>query len=301
MPRIAYQEKRFAAKSQAIIENAKVIIEEYAADGYDLTVRQLYYQFVARDLIENSQRAYKRLGSVISDARLAGEIDWLTIVDRTRSLRGTTTWDDPQEIIRNSAYGYTEDKWADQEVMVEAWIEKDALIGVISGVCNELEIDYFSCRGYTSSSSMWRAARRMIRYNQRGQRVVILHLGDHDPSGIDMTRDIEDRLHMFGADVEVRRIALSMDQINEYQPPPNPAKLTDSRAAEYCAEYGYDSWELDALEPQVMADLIENEVLTERNEYTWEFSLENQEINRRVLTEISENFEDVRQFLEGRE
>lgn len=85
------------------------------------------------------------------------------------------------------------------------------------------------------------------------ERRVILHLGDHDPSGIDMTRDISDRLELFGADVEVKRIALNWDQIDEFTPPPNPAKLSDSRAGAYIAEYGDESWELDALEPTLKA------------------------------------------------
>jgi len=293
MPRIAYLEKRFAAKSQTIIENAKEIIEEYRSDGFDLTVRQLYYQFVARDLIENSQAAYKRLGSVINDARLAGEIDWLTIVDRTRTLRGNSHWSSPADIIAGVVYSYAEKKWADQGIRFEVWIEKDALIGVISGICDDLDIDYFSCRGYTSSSSMWRAARRMIRYNQKDQAVVVIHLGDHDPSGIDMTRDIQDRLSMFGANVEVRRIALTMDQIRQYTPPPNPAKLTDSRAAEYCSRYGYDSWELDALEPQVLSDLIEREVLEGRDEAVWAESLAHEEKNRERLEWVSDHWDEL--------
>jgi hypothetical protein len=246
-------------------------------------------------LIENTQAAYKRLGSVIKDARLAGEIDWLTIVDRTRTLRGNSHWNSPAEIIRGCVYSYAERKWADQNIRFEAWIEKDALIGVISGICDDLDIDYFSCRGYTSSSSMWRAARRMLRYNQKDQKVVVLHLGDHDPSGIDMTRDIQDRLRMFGADVEVRRIALTMKQIREYTPPPNPAKLSDSRSAQYCRAYGYDSWELDALEPQVLSDLIEREVLDGRDEEVWAESLAHEELNRDRLRWVSDHWDEVQE------
>lgn len=87
MPKISYIEKRFRSETLEIIDQANAIITEYEAQGFDLTLRQLYYQFVARDLIPNTQRDYKRLGSIVNDARLAGLIDWASIVDRTRNLR----------------------------------------------------------------------------------------------------------------------------------------------------------------------------------------------------------------------
>ena len=220
MSRETYVTKRFNGKSVELISTANGIIEEYQEQGYDLTLRQLYYQFVARDLIENTQRAYKRLGAVVSDARLAGLIDWSAITDRTRTLRGNSHWSSPEGVIDSAYYGYREDKWSSQPTRVEAWIEKDALLGVISRVCTRLDIDYFSCRGYPSQSAIYTAAQRFKDYNEEGQKVVVLHLGDHDPSGLDMTRDINDRLKLFEVpDFEVRRIALTPEQVSTYNPP----------------------------------------------------------------------------------
>jgi hypothetical protein len=71
-----------------------------------------------------------------------------------------------------------------------------------------------------------------------------------------MTRDIRERMDKFGVAVDVQRIALNMDQIREYNPPPNPAKESDSRYSDYIKEYGGQSWELDALKPQTLHDLI---------------------------------------------
>lgn len=136
-------------------------------------------------------------------------------------------------------------------------------------------------------------------YNEQGQRVVILHLGDHDPSGIDMTRDIEARLHLYGADVEIRRIALTMAQIEEYQPPPNPAKLTDSRAADYCAQYGADSWELDALEPTVMADLIRTQTLAERDEEIWNWTVTREDNRKQIIIDLADRWDEVVEWLEN--
>lgn len=111
-----------------------------------------------------------------------------------------------------------------------------------------------------SQSELYFAGKRIEdRYNGTGQETVVLHFGDHDPSGCDMTRDNEARLCMFAnMDVTVERLALNKDQIKKYKPPPNPAKITDSRAKEYIKRHGHSSWELDALEPKVIAELIEN-------------------------------------------
>ena len=264
MPFIAYQKKKFSASSKQVIDNALKIIEEYSAQRYDLTLRQLYYQFVSRDLIKNNQKEYKRLGSIINDARLAGMIDWDTITDRTRNLKSNSHWSSPKDIIQTCASQFRYDIWVDQPHRIEVWIEKDALAGVFERICRNLDIAYFSCRGYTSQSEMWAAAQRLKGYVAEGQEPVVLHFGDHDPSGIDMSRDITDRIQMFMQDAghkfQLERLALNWNQIEEYNPPPNPAKITDSRFDSYEKEYGSESWELDALEPSVLVSLVENNV-----------------------------------------
>ena len=269
MPKIRYLCKSFRSDTLDVIEQANAIIEVYAAQGFDLTLRQLFYQFVSRGLIPNKDSEYKRLGSIVNDARLAGLIDWDHITDRTRNLRGNSHWDEPQDIMRSAAHSFAIDKWATQYYRPEVWIEKDALVGVIESVCEELDIDYFSCRGYTSQSEMWSAGQRLEHYANIGQVPLIVHLGDHDPSGIDMTRDIDDRLTLFTGNIEVERIALNMAQIETYNPPPNPAKVTDSRATSYIRRYGHSSWELDALEPSVIAQAIQTTVLAYRDEALW--------------------------------
>ena len=196
---------------------------------------------------------------MINDGRLAGLIDWYAIVDRTRNLRGNSHWDRPEDVIDSARYSYMLDRWENQPNYVEVWVEKDALIGIVSQICRELDVPHFSCRGYTSQSEMWSAAQRFIRQDYRESRTII-HLGDHDPSGIDMTRDIQERMDMFGADVFVKRVALTMEQIETFCPPPNPTKLSDARASSYIREYGHECWELDALEPKVITSLIRNEV-----------------------------------------
>jgi hypothetical protein len=283
-----YQACDFTPKSLGIIAQANEIIEEYSAQGFSLTLRQIYYQFVARGFIPNNNREYHNLGCIIDKARLAGLIDWDMIEDRTRSVRGNAHWDSPSGIVDSCAYQYRRWLWSDQDFYVEVWIEKDALVGVIDGVCRDWDINFFSCRGYTSQSAMYRAAQRILLHDRP---CVILHLGDHDPSGLDMTRDIGDRLQLLteGADIEVKRIALNMDQVDEYEPPPNPTKFTDSRRREYVARWGSSSWELDALDPSVLVRLINDELMQVVNLQKFDRQKKKQEVERKILEKVAKD------------
>lgn len=227
----------------------------------------------------------------------AGYIDWDAIEDRTRNLRALSHWTSPAEIIEAAARSFRIDLWERQPCRVEVWIEKDALAGVIEGICTRLDVPFFSCRGYTSQSEMHSAAMRLQSYRDDGQEPIILHFGDHDPSGIDMTRDIEDRMELFIGGVEVRRLALNMNQVQIHNPPPNPAKITDSRAEGYIARFGRQSWELDALDPRTLAALIESEILAIRDQTLWDDAEEEQEEAREDLTATSERWDEVVDFL----
>lgn len=177
MPKIAYEHKRFNPDTLKTIQEAESIIASYQAQGFSLTLRQLYYQFVARGLIPNTERSYNRIGNIVSDARRAGMIDWNAIEDRTRFMRDLSSWDRPQDIIKSAKESYHRDLWANQSHRVEVWIEKDALVGVIEGVCNDFDVPFLSCRGYVSDSEMWHQARRLLTHRNEGQSTVILHLG----------------------------------------------------------------------------------------------------------------------------
>jgi hypothetical protein len=300
VPKIRYCDLKFKPKALQTIKTANSIIEEYAAQGFNLTLRQLYYQFVARGFIANKLSEYKKLQDTISNARLAGLIDWLAIVDRTRFLRSLPHWQNPAHIVKSVSEQFRIDKWATQPYRLEVWIEKDALVGIIEGICDEFDVPYFSCRGYTSQSEMWSAAQRLKAYASKGQTPLIFHFGDHDPSGMDMTRDITDRLHMFMGGMEINRLALNMDQVEEYNPPPNPAKLTDTRAEAYIAEFGNSSWELDALDPATLAQLIRDEIATVMDQDAWDEAETIEKKGREELTEISDKYGMVVDYLNYR-
>jgi hypothetical protein len=299
----------FRPDTLAKIAQAVSIINEY--DGQKLTARQVYYQFVARDLIPNNEKSYKTMTGMLTDARYAGLIDWDAIEDRGREPDVPSEWDSIDEIVDASVNQWRSPRWRDQPKYVELWVEKQALAGVLSPIAYRNHVPLMVNKGYSSASAMFAAAERMLtacgvtvqlqcdncaedydfressgkckgcgektnamfRYNYRdGMRegeqmedvekeIVVLYLGDHDPSGEDMVRDIRDRLIEFGVpNLKVEKIALNMDQIRRFNPPPNPAKITDSRAAGYIAKYGNQSWELDALPPRELNRIVERAI-----------------------------------------
>lgn len=279
-----YIPRKFSQDNLDAIVQANKIIEEYAARGWSLTLRQLYYQHVARGLLENSGNSYSKLGGLINDGRLAGLISWVAIEDRTRSLHGLNNVSGPGEALAKAREDFRLDLWATQPWRPEVWVEKEALAEVVAHICSELRVDYFPCRGYVSQSEQWRAGRRLANYYAKGQLPIVFHLGDHDPSGIDMTRDNQERLSLFaGTQVQVIRLALNMDQILLYKPPPNPAKVTDARFARYQVQYGDESWELDALDPDVIHTLIRQAVERLRDPKLWDEALKAEVEDKLVL------------------
>ncbi|MEX6119124.1 hypothetical protein AB6G31_16120 [Providencia hangzhouensis] len=274
-----YIEKRFSAESCNLIHVINDIVDDYQAEGYTLTTRQVYYQLVARDIIENTLNSYKRIAGLINDGKLAGAIDWDALEDRTREFKTRAHWDDPADIIMASANQYHEDLWENQEHRVFVIIEKEALVGVLEKLCHRYDVPLLAARGYPSGTVLREFAQNHLLPNMtRSVFCKILHLGDHDPSGIDMTRDLKDRLDMFSeiysGSIHVHRIALNMNQIEEIKPPENPAKSTDARFAGYRALYGTSSWELDALTPSYLNNLVEDHIKNYIDEFHWEQKVE---------------------------
>lgn len=297
----AYISKRFGATQLTFLELIDDICDDYVAQGFTLSLRQLYYQLVGKNVIENNLLSYKRLIRTVSEGRLAGKIDWDAIEDRTRNLNTHGAWDSPADIIRSSANCFQIDPWEDQDYYVETWVEKDALISVIEHACEDYRVPSFSCRGYTSQTEVYEAAKRFRRKNQQGKEGIIIHLGDHDPSGIDMTRDIEDRMATFQASVLVNRIALSHKQVRTYKLPPNPVKMKDVRTPDYEAKYGIESWELDALEPSVIVALVKKTILEYVDLENWEHSIDVEDSGKEELELISNNYDDTIRYLQNKD
>lgn len=290
--RAAFKQTKVRDTTLELVSYSQDVVEEYRRQGLRLTLRQLYYQLVTKNLIVNEEKSYKRLGKAVSTGRLAGLLDWDAIEDRGRVPKRHPQWKNVRSIVEAALHSYRLPRLEGQKTYVELWVEKEALAGVLEPIAERFHIVLMVNKGYSSQSAMYQAAcrideacREQNKAGKEGRIIsnpVILYLGDFDPSGEDMVRDISDRLNMFlegykveddtpyeyssptgwnteycgSLEVEVEKIAITKDQIQVYNPPPNPAKLSDSRAKAFIAEHGASSWEVDALPPAVLEQIV---------------------------------------------
>lgn len=296
-----YIPKNFSAERYALIAFIDQMCRNYQRQGYMLSVRQLYYQLVARGKVENTERSYKNVAGLINDARLAGLIDWDAIEDRGRDVTMKHRWASGSEIVRASADSFHQDHWTTQGHRCLVIVEKAALAGVLERICREFDVPLLAARGYPSVSIVREMTlEHVLPAIKQGQDVTVLHLGDHDPSGIDMTRDLRERIELFVdnrqraemVNLEIKRIALTMEQIEEVNPPPNPAKVTDSRFVGYQQAFGDESWELDALEPEYINALVRREIEALIDLEAWNQRIGEIEAIRDQITEVADAFDE---------
>lgn len=301
-----YVEKNFRQGALDLIYVMNAIVNEYIGMGLNMTVRQLYYQLVSKALIENTEQSYKRVTGIVNDAKLAGLMDWEAMEDRTRSFDRIYRWSSGADHLKYVSKVHHQDMWSNQLTRVYVVVEKEALVGVLQDVCREYDIPLLAARGYPSGTVLREFAESdLIKTLMHGQNVRIVHLGDHDPSGIDMSRDLDERLRLFsgipvgedyydhdgGGYFEFSRVALSMDQIEDQRPPPNPAKSTDSRFLDYRKKYGSKSWELDALRPEFLSNLVRLEAKDVIDPDNWDRRVDEVANVRKELGFVSKAFD----------
>lgn len=306
MSKITYAPENFTPAALDVIVEAERICASYQAQGYSLTLRQLYYRFIADDLLpesrrdkvlgtKNTQKNYKWLGDILSKARVAGRLDWNYITDRGRSHSGGDSgWASPESAARSILRWYEISKWNGQPHYVEVWVEKEALIDVINRPAGRWNVATMACKGSPSTSVMHDAAMRLREFERRGRKTHVVYLGDHDPTGLDIDRDIADRLALFGSSASVERIALTMDQVLDMDPPPSPVKVTDSRTDGYIERFGTDEcWELDAIEPAELDRLVDEAITGYLDMAGWDARVRREEQEKRVLAAVSDNWDTV--------
>lgn len=262
----SFKSIRMIGRNLDLLTHCNSIVGSYQRQGFRLSLRQLYYQLVTKNLVANEEKSYKRVGKILSNARLSGLTDWAAIEDRGRVPKVPPEFGNIGELVEAALASYRLPRLRGQAIYPELWVEKDALAGVLSPLARRFHVVMMVNKGYSSQSAMYAAAHRIkaaVKADDAVEDAVVLYLGDHDPSGMDMVRDIQERLDMFVRNafpVDVRKIAINMDQIETYGPPPNPTKLSDSRAQDYIDEYGYECWEVDALPPDVLEQIISDEL-----------------------------------------
>lgn len=340
------------ANKREVINNMVLICSEYLSQGYKMTLRQLYYQLVARDMIPNHDKVYKKISTLKDAAVYSGLIDWDIFEDRGRVPHTPYSEDSIQGALQNTIDFYRLDRQLDQPNHIEVWTEKDAISNVLKNVTRPYGITLVVNKGYTSSTAIYEAYKRFEYRISKGQKVKILYFGDHDPSGLDMIRDIENRLkYMFingvnflerkvqkwwehyGYDIydvcahndkyedvaklghsegtdklydlfeagrkemyldtenifEVVQVGLTMDQIKHYNPPSNPAKMTDPRQKEYVKKFGQISWEVDALTPSVMSSIVKEAIVKQLDSDIYEKVLKREKADKNQIEKIINN------------
>lgn len=273
--KIKFREIRMSKANKERLKIINSIIQEYQAEGYVLTLRQLYYQLVSRDVVPNKQTEYSKLSILLKEGRMAGIVDWGAIEDRLRKPEKPSSFSSPKDILDAAIQQYALPRQEGQSTYVEVWVEKDALSGVLKRVTSKYHVPILVNRGYSSASAMFDSYQRFKAAYESGQAIRVLYLGDYDPSGMDMIRDIKSRTLEFfmgeyeiedeeyaaeSMDFKVFPIALTREQIRQYNPPPNPAKTTDPRAKDFIERHGSTSWEVDALRPEVLNNLLDEAI-----------------------------------------
>lgn len=288
-----YESWQPKADTIALVARAADVIDNYHAQGYKLTLRQLYYQLVAANVIPNTQRQYARLSQVMTKARWAGLVDMDCLYDPGREPERPRMWSSPKSILTASAKQYTSDLWRNAQTRVELWAEKDAVASVLKPVAARYQVTYQSARGFMGLGAMADAAKRMNRYGEEGHEFVrIIYCGDHDSSGQEIPRVVQRQMDRMGLPcyVDVDVVALTSAQIDEYNPPPQPAKSTDARTAAYIEEHGHDDvWELDALRPDVL-DNIASEAIIGFLPDDWDELRAADQVDRDRMIEIANNW-----------
>jgi hypothetical protein len=298
---------------ESVVEATNEIIEEY---DVRLTVRQLYYRLVSPpyQLFPNNRNCYTGFDKILTKAREKGDVDWKKIEDRARSTLGVAcrlvgkqihaisgmsdfeySWASHEEFLnamidelKNCDKDFVIPMWENQPNYVEVWVEKDALASLFSALARGYRVVTFPSRGYSSFTKVMEAIEdRFMERAKQGQHIIVLHFTDHDPSGLDMTYDLQNRLATYFqhalANLAVEdektflaigkrcestktkifnlyRCALTHDQVKQFGLASNPTKMADPRSKDYVAEYGNECWELDALPPTELRRIIQDSI-----------------------------------------
>jgi len=281
--KIVFENHRFNKKTLPLLEAIKDTIKDYEDQNLAFTLRQLYYRLFSKGIIENKKSEYQKLGTIIANAKLSGELDMECIEDRTRRIRECDHYYSYEQILQTAVNAYKIDLWEGQEYRVMVFCEKDALIGIVEDAAYSLDCPCFSCRGHPSLTALWEIAQKI-----EGYKTVILYLGDLDPSGVIIDQKIQERLNQFGAIVYVNRIGLTLSQAIDYKIPPAEPKESDKNHDGYVKIYGKQVWELDGLPPDVIHNLVIENIKSYLDIKKYNARIKQQEAERKELKKIIE-------------
>jgi hypothetical protein len=260
-------------------------IAEVVHDGRIRTVRQVFYRLVSSGAIDKTEEQYRVVIRFLTDMRRDGRIGFEVIADNTRWALQPTSYPNPEAALHDLVHSYRRSRWDDQPVYVEVCLEKDALSHVLYEVTARFDVPLRVTRGYSSITFLKDAA-DMIAW--KGKPAYLLCFGDFDPSGVDITRAVEDDIRRYApnADVTVERVAVTEEQIKQWNLPTRPTKTSDVRAK----NWGGESVELDAVPIQLLQDLVEERIRRHIDTEVWAATERKEQEDRNKLSSLLDGF-----------
>lgn len=239
-------------RAKAEMDAVRKVIYDVVAENCPMTVRQVFYQLVTHGVIDKTEGEYNStVVRLLTEMRLNSDILWSWIADNTRWMRKTKTYSSLEQALRQTAAFYRRSVWENQDAYVEVWLEKEALAGVVVGVTGEWDVPLMVTRGYPSITYLHTAAETI---EAEGKPAYLYYFGDYDPSGLDISRNVEERLRQFTpkAEIHFHRVAVTPEQITEWGLPTRPTKSSDTRSRSFQG----DSVEVDAIPPDQLRELV---------------------------------------------
>jgi len=248
-----------------------------------ITLRGVYYRVVSAGAVEKTEAGYALVGRELLKLRRAGRVPYSSITDGTRWVIRQRTWSRLDAMLDAASSSYRRMLWLDQDVDVHVFTEKDAIVGVIEPVTRELDVPLGVLRGYASESFCWSVAEEL---RHTTWPVYFYQLGDHDPSGVDAWRAFQERVATFAprADIRFERLAVTPAQIEEWDLPTRPTKVTDSRSGNFG---GGGSVEVDAVRPAVLRQVVKDAIVQHIDEDALRITQRIEQSERELLTGIT--------------
>jgi hypothetical protein len=240
-----------------------------AAEGAQpITGRGIGYKLFTAGLIPSmAKNEMQRVYRLLKEAREEGRIPWGWIVDETREIERVSTWDDPSEYARCVARSYRRDFWNQQPHRIQVWSEKGTVRGVLAPVLDHYAVGFLPVHGFSSAT-----AAHDIAEDDDGRRLIVLYVGDFDPSGMFMSgEDLPARFAKYnGHHIALRRIALTVGQLAGLPSFPADDKCKDPRYKWFVTNHGHRCWELDAMDPNDLRDCVEREIVNLIEPVAWQ-------------------------------
>jgi len=268
-----------------LVERAKRILSA----EQPMTIRQLFYRLVSIEALENSITDYKKLSRVMTNARESGQISYEWIVDRSRPTYAPTVFDNLKDGLKTLRNCYRKDYWQYQPSHVELWTEKDAIIGSIEPVTDELGVTVRVSRGFTSTTRVYEIA---LEFTRIVKPIFVFYLGDHDPSGRAIELDLFERISRYGPDFQMERLAIREIDIDAFNLPPLRIKTSDTRAAAFSRKFGARCVELDALPPEELRSRVRQAIESHIEGEAWERALTTEKAEQESIQRIVERWND---------